>query len=345
MPGTVGPRRTPTIRDVARLAGVSRSTVSNVVRGEGRVSTGTRRRVEEAIAKLGYRPNVLARDLARRRTALVGVLVSGLADPFSAALLERIERAATGRGYDLLVAATGARAGVERTRLEHLVRYRVTGVLLLASSGHPAVARELRTQELPAVSVSCRGPVGDAVVVDDERGGALAAEHLLGLGHRRIAYVAGPVEAGTDRARLAGLRRRLAARGLEPLAVLRWRVDARSRPTRATVARLAALLEAPGAPTAAFCSNDAAAVGVLEAADRRGVPVPGQLSVMGFDDIPLAALARISLTTVAQPLAELARLGIDRLIDRIEGRRDGPPEIHLLEPRLVVRGTTGPPPA
>ncbi|HXF38039.1 MAG TPA: LacI family DNA-binding transcriptional regulator [Actinomycetota bacterium] len=339
-------RRRPTILDVARLAGVSKSTVSNVVRGLPSVSPETRRRVRRAIDRLGYRPNVLARDLARRRTTLIGALVSGLADPFSAALLGSLERAASVRGYGLLVAATEARADLERERLDDLLRYRVAGLLFLASSGDPAVARELRAQDVPAVFISCRGTAGDAVVVDDVRGGLTVATHLLALGHTRIAYVSGhAVEASTDRARLAGLRRGLTARGLQPTAILPWRLGPDGRPEASAVARIATLLARRGGPTAVVCANDACAIDVLDLADRLGLAVPARLSVVGFDDIPLAGLARISLTTVAQPLPELARLGIGRLIDRIEGRRQGPPEVRLLEPRLVRRATTGPAPA
>jgi DNA-binding LacI/PurR family transcriptional regulator len=337
-------RRRPTIVDVARLAGVSKSTVSNVLRG-ARVSAESRRRVQDAVDRLGYRPNVLARELARRRSAVIGAIVPALTDPFAAALLNLVEREAVGRGYGLLVAATGTRRDLERARLDDLLRRRVGGLLFLAWSGDAAVARELRAQEVPTVFVSCRGPAGDVVAVDDVRGGTMVAQHLLGLGHRRIAYVAGhAVEPGTDRARLAGLRRGLAARGLGPVATLRWRLGPDGRADATAVGRIAALLGGRDAPTALACANDACAIGILELADRLGIAVPARVSVVGFDDIPLAALARISLTTVAQPLADLAHLGVGRLIDRIEGRRDGPAEVRLLAPRLVPRGTTGPAP-
>lgn len=335
--------RRPTIVDVARLAGVSKSTVSNVVRGERGVSEATRRRVEEAIRRLGYLPNVLARDLARRRTALIGAIVSSLTDPFAASLLALIEREAALAGYGLLVAATGARQDLERARLEDLLRRRLAGLLFVACSGSTQVARELRAQGMPAVFVSCRGPAGDVVVVDDLRGGTMVAEHLLRLGHRRIAYVAGHgVEPGTDRARLAGLRRGLTARGLEPVATLRWRLDVDGRPEPTVVGQVATLLASRSAPSAVACANDACAIAVLELADRLGIPVPTRLSVVGFDDIPLASLTRISLTTIAQPVADLARLGVASLLDRVEGRRRGPPEVRLLAPRLVSRGTTAP---
>jgi DNA-binding LacI/PurR family transcriptional regulator len=177
---------------------------------------------------------------------------------------------------------------------------------------------------------------GDSVAVSDTAGARLATSHLVELGHRDIAYVTTPgVERRADRARQAGYRAALRSAGLRGRRPVRW---APERPGPA----LAETLRGPSPPTAAFCSNDLGAIALLEQCDRLGVRVPGDLSVVGFDNVQLAGLARISLTTVAQPLDDLARLGVDMLASRLEGRLRGGPRHVTVPTTLVVRGSTAP---
>jgi LacI family transcriptional regulator len=183
---------------------------------------------------------------------------------------------------------------------------------------------------VPAVFAGLRERWGDSVAVSDRAGARLATDHLLSLGHRRIAYVTTPaVEARADRARREGYRSALARAGVAPLPVVRWAHGAPGF--------------GPAAPTAAFCSNDLGAIALLEHCDRLGLRVPDDLSVVGFDNIALAGLARISLTTVAQPLDDLARLALDMLASRLERGARGAPRHVTVPATLVVRGSTGRP--
>jgi DNA-binding LacI/PurR family transcriptional regulator len=320
-----GSARAPTIFDVAALAGVSKSTVSNVVRGGDGVAGPTRERVLSAVERLGYRPNALARHLVRRRTNIVGVLVGDLANPFYAQMARGVERCAAARGYRVMFCNIEED---EHAAVEALLEQQVAGFVFLALSGRPRI-----DHRVPIVFAGLREAWGDSVAVSDRAGARLATEHLLGLGHRRIAYVTTrAVEPRADRARRDGYRAALARAGVAPLPVVRWEPGDGAAPPLG-----------PDPPTAAFCSNDLGAIALLEHCDRVGVRVPGDLSVVGFDNVALAGLARISLTTVAQPLDDLARLAVDMLASRLEGSARGAPR-HVTAPAtLVVRGSTGRP--
>ena len=330
------PVKPPTIFDVAALAGVSKSTVSNVVRGTDGVSERTRERVLAAVQRLGYRPNALARQFVRGRTNILGVLVGDLDNPFYAEMAKRVERVAFARGYTAMfcnIEEDGERglAGVES-----LLEQQVAGIVFLAFFGRSPAIEESLSDRTPVVFVGLREEWGDSVAVSDTAGARLATSHLVELGHRDIAYVTTPgVERRADRARQAGYRAALRSAGLRGRRPVRW---APERPGPA----LAETLRGPSPPTAAFCSNDLGAIALLEQCDRLGVRVPGDLSVVGFDNVQLAGLARISLTTVAQPLDDLARLGVDMLASRLEGRLRGGPRHVTVPTTLVVRGSTAP---
>lgn len=321
-------RRHPTILDVAQTSGVSKSTVSNVIRGTGGVSMDTRRRVLEAIAALGYRPNAVARHLVQRRASTFGLLVGDLGNPFYSELAKLVERQASEAGYATMICNTDGRPALEAARVESLLEHRVAGIIMLQFSGAGSVVGELLAQGVPLVVASWELRC-DCVSVDDAAGARLAVEHLLALGHRRIAYVSSElVEPVTDTLRFEGYCATLERAGLAPRYV-RWE-DVEEE------------LHQP--PTAFFVSNDVVAIQLLEVLEERGLRVPADASVVGFDDIALAGLRRISLTTVAQPREKLARFAVEILLRRI-GDRDGLPlQQRRLEPRLVIRGSTGPPP-
>jgi DNA-binding LacI/PurR family transcriptional regulator len=337
--------RQPTILDVASAAGVSKSTVSNVVRGAPNISPETRRRVLETIASVGYRPNAVARSLVRRRTTTVGILVGDLANPFYSELAKLVEQRLSAAGYAAMICNTDGHALSERLRIESLLEQRAAGIVMLQFSGEWALADELRAQGVPLVVVSCWESKGDCVAVDDAAGVGLAVRHLLELGHRRIAYLSsGLVEPKTDRARFDGYRHALAAVRLVPKKtnVLRWEDPAYLRSDRQIVRDIERLLGGLAPPTAFFVSNDLVAIDLIETLEELGLRVPDDVSVVGFDNIALAGLARISLTTVAQPRDELARLGVAVLIERIEGGKRQRPRRIRLTPELVVRRSTAP---
>jgi LacI family transcriptional regulator len=338
-------RAHPTILDVAEIAGVSKSTVSNVVRGADNVSLELRRRVLEAIAQIGYRPNVVARNLVRRRTSTVGVVVGDLANPFYSELAKLVELRASDAGYATMICNTDGRAASEEARIESLFEQRVAGLMMLQFSGDRSIVGEVLAHGVPLVVVSCWEERTDCVAVDDCEAAALGVRHLVELGHRRIAYLSsGLVEDSTDRARCAGYRNALAAAGLaaDGLA-LRWERPGYLRSDPGFRAALTRVLSRPEPPTAFFASNDLVAIDLIETLEELGHRVPADVSVVGFDDIAIAGLARVSLTTVAQPRGELARLGTELLIRRVEGAEDLPVEQVKLAATLVVRGSTAEP--
>lgn len=343
---SAGPRarraREPTIHDVARAAGVSKSTVSNVIRGAEGVAPATRERVRVAAAEVGYRPNVLARNLVQRSTTTVGILVGDLANPIFSELAKLAEQQLAEAGMATMICNTDGRSDQEQRKVEMLLEHRVAGVLMLQFSGERSTLARLREAGTAVVVVSQWEEGADSVVLDDRLGAELAVTHLLELGHRRIAYLSSElVEEQTERTRLEGYERALRARRVppDPRLVLRLGDPAYLRSDDSLRGEISGLLALADPVTAVFASNDLLAIDVLETVEELGVRVPGDLSIVGFDDIRLAGLARVSLTTVAQPCEELARIGIDLLLERIRGA-SAPPRLRLLAPSLVVRGST-----
>ncbi len=336
-------RRHPTILDVASHAGVSKSTVSNVVRGLPGVSEATRGRVRLAIQELGYRPNVLARQLVQQRTSILGVVVGDLANPFFAEMAKSVERHAAARGYTAMFCNTEGDSQSELAGVETLLEHRVAGIVFLAFSGDSRTMRETLQHQIPAVFVSCGAEWGDVVSVDDEVGGRMGTVHLVDAGHRRIAYLFIPeLEDQSDRARWDGYCEALKAAGLGPPVRISWSPPADHALVDGVDRPLIEVFTGPNRATGVFASNDVAAIALQEFADRVDLHVPGDISIVGFDDVPMAGLARIALTTIAQPRDELARLGIATIADRIERKLKGPPTRTLVDVTLVARRSTAP---
>ena len=342
--GSTPVRRSPTILDVASRAGVSKSTVSNVIRGVVGVSEETRRRVDTAIKQLGYRPNILARQLVQQRTNILGVVVGDLANPFYAEMAKSVERHAAARGYTAMFCNTEGDSESELAGIETLVEQRVAGFVFLAFSGDSRNMRETLQHGVPAVFLSCHEVWGDVVAVDDALGGRLAMRHLITWGHRRIAFLSIPELAdSSDLARQNGCVEEASQAGIASVTRISWSPPADRAEIDGEVRELREAFTGTDRITGVFASNDLAAIDLIEFADRVGIQVPRDLSIVGFDDVPMAGLARIGLTTVAQPRDELARLGITTIIDRIEGRLKGRPRTTLVGVTLVKRLSTAPP--
>lgn len=331
--------------DVAARAGVSSATVSYVVNNGPRpVAASTRDRVLAAIAELGYHPDNIARSLRSRQTRMLGLVVPDSTNLFFAELARRLEQQAGASGYSVLL--TNSQEDVEREAadLGALRDQRVDGIVLVpADAPDGSVPSDLDGIPIVALDRVPPGWTGDSVRTDARRGGALAVRHLLGLGHRRIGFIHGPLRLAHARDRLEG--------GLLALQVagITVRPDW-SRPSDFDFAggweAARDLLNQPDCPTALCCSNDAMAVGALAGVHARGLRVPADVSVTGFDDVPLAAYAIPALTTVTQPYEAMAAAALATLLERISEAATGapaqPPRRQMLDIGLVVRESTGP---
>ena len=341
-----GEERPATIQDVAARSGVSISTVSRVVTGAVAVEPATAERVREAISALSYRPNLLARSFRRRVTHTIGLLVPDNSNPFFAEVARTIEDAGFAEGYSVVLCNSDLSLVKQETYIDVLLAKRVDGLILASSGliptgeGHDAVERILDAG-VPCVVVDRdlgETPV-DQVLVDNDLGGYLAGEHLINLGHRRIACLVGPSDLTPSAGRIAGFRRALADADLAVAAEALVRGNGRPDGGAAAAQQL---LEQELDVTAIFAFNDQMATGAVGTLQRAGLRVPEDISVVGFDDIPQSSAIFPALTTVAQPIGEMGTIGVRLLLDRI-ARRDAPRQRVHLATRLVVRESTGPP--
>ena len=306
-----------TLFDVARLAGVSKSTVSNVIRGDVPVAHATRTRVERAIVDAGYRPNVIARSLKQKTSAAIGILVPDLINPFHAELAASVERAANARGYAALIAHTECAVSSEEEAGDAFISRRVDGVILGGISVGSTLPAVLLDQGIPVVVASFGEPDDARLgVIDQDDPAAMEAvvEHLYGLGHRRMAFVPlGLPEQSGERRRI-GFEDALARRGL-------------------------AAVDLDDDATAAVAHNDIIAIQTIDVLERSGKRVPEDISVVGYDDIPLAAHSRIRLTTVRSDPARMGRRAAELVIDAIRGGRHVARREIQKNP-IVIRETT-----
>ena len=311
-----------TLIDVARRAGVSKSTVSNVIRGASLVAGPTRRRVERAIADMGYHPNAIARALKARTSSAIGIVVPDLANPFYAELAVSVERAASALGYAVLTAHTECAPLTEEEAGRALIERRVDGVVIAGVSLGSSLPGMLLDREIPVVLASFGEPEDPRLGVidhDDAAAMEVIVEHLYGLGHRRVAFVSQHLrEYGGERRRL-GFVSALARRGL-------------------------ALVELDDGATAVVAHNDMLAIATIDRLERRGLRIPQDISVVGYDDVPLASHCRIRLTTVRSDAVEMGRRAVELAVG---AARDGRHVAHreMQSNPLVVRSTTQRPPA
>lgn len=334
----------PTIRDVALRAGVSTATVSRVLAGIGKPRADTVAAVMSSVEALGYRPSGVARSLRMRRTRTLGLIVTDIQNPFFPELVQAADQAARGLGYSILL---GSAAYDERRAMHYLdlmVDRRVDGMIIASSQLSEASWRWLLASPVPVVVVNAE--TGDLPVTtissDNHDGASLATEHLLGLGHRSIACIRGSATFTADAPRTEGFRQACREAGLPVADTPELWGDGQVEGGELAAAEL---LERHAGVTAITCYNDMTAIGVLRALRGAGRRVPGEISVVGCDDIAAASWVVPALTTVAQQKAEMGRLAVARLAARLDGAGDAPASEHIRLPMVLrVRESTAPPP-
>jgi DNA-binding LacI/PurR family transcriptional regulator len=356
---------------VAARAGVSIGTVSHVISGRQYVAPQTRQRVEDAMAALGYRPNRIARSLILQHTRTLGMVIPDVANPFFGDVMRGVEEVARERGYSVLFGNSDNDGDQEDRYVEEFIERRVDGLLVVVAAHRPSRRRagEDGATERPSLTTGPTGsgperdgdtsslgrlahvPVGlplvaldrlpgdwshDAVIADNEAGLALAVGHLVELGHRRLGFIGGDPALATGRERRAGFEAALEDRGIHPA----WVSDG-TFSLDSGRAQAESLFSSPPAsrPSAIVAANDLLALGVLLAVRERGLSVPDNMSIVGFDDITYARLSDPPLTTVRQPAREMGSAGARLVFRRLDGE-GGSPEVVVLRPELVIRSST-----
>ncbi|MGV9455580.1 LacI family DNA-binding transcriptional regulator [Streptomyces sp. NPDC003635] len=330
--------RPPTIRDVAERAGVSKSLVSLVLRGSEQVRPERREAVLRAVRELGYRPNTAARSLSERRTRTVGVLLNDLRNPWFVDLLDGLNSLLHHSGLHMLLADARLNRRTGQDPAELFLDLRVDGLVVVGTLPDPAALGAV-AERMPVVVAGAREAVPprvDVVGGDDEHGARLVTEHLIGLGHRRIAHIAGYGAVGELRRR--GFEETMRAHGLADSA----RVEPSDMTEEGGYRSTVRLLRRPDRPTAVFAVNDIAGVGALSAAAELGLEVPRELSVAGYDNTSVSRLRHLWLTTVDGAGHDVGRRAARCLLDRFD-RPGTPGRVQLAAPALEIRGTTAPP--
>lgn len=332
-------KKSANIYDVAKRAGVSVFTVSAVINKTGQASAALQRRVEAAVHELHYRPNLLARSLAKQKTHLLGMIVTDISNPFFPLVVRGAEDTAQKAGYSILLCNSDNQRSKEENYLELLVAKRVDGILLTVAPGRvqPSVRQMLVDANVPVVLVMRVAPDldYDAVVTDDYRGAYEGVSHLARIGHRRIAFVGGPREVSNGALRWKGYRKALKANGLTYDPALTVEGDYRTES-----GYRAGLTLLPRRPDAVFVANYLMTVGLMQAADEVGMSCPADFGLASFDDYPWLRCFRPRLTTIELPKYELGVCSTQTLLERISGKK-GRFAVRQLAPQLRVRESCG----
>jgi DNA-binding LacI/PurR family transcriptional regulator len=331
--------RRATIRDIAETAGVSRSTASRALTGNGYVAPQVRDRVREVAQSLGYVPDVTARHLKQQTSQSIGVLVSDLRNSFYAELAAGISAQSHKEGYAMLLADGTGAPEREVEAAETFVAMRVAGVVVTPTSSD--VTSYLHRRGVPVVEVDRRfgEDYADAVIVDNKAAARRATEGLVALGHERIALVIDEMDWTTGRERLAGYTTALTSARLKVDDALVLSAGWNVEEVQSVAARL---LSSAGPPTAVFAANNVLAEGVWRAAAELGLGIPDELSLVAFDDAPWMSMVRPGITSVAQDVAEIGAAAVMQLRDRIDNP-SAPPRTIMLGASIIERGSTAPP--
>jgi LacI family transcriptional regulator len=329
------------MKDVASLAGVAVGTVSNVLNHPDLVRPLTRARVEAAMEQLGFIPNGSARQLRAGRSRCLGLVVLDVTNPFFTEVARGVEDYAQAAGYAVILCNSDEAQDKERRYLRVLEEQRVRGILITPVHGRSPELRRIRDRGTPVVLLDRPGSSAQcSVAVDDRRGGEIAVTYLLGLGHRSIALVNGPTAIRQCADRRWGAHRAVEHAGLDPSKVL-TEVPVPAMNPRSGAAAADDLLRDARTATAVFCANDMLALGLLRGLGQAGVGVPGDLALVGYDDIEFAADAAVPLTSVRQPKYQLGRAAAELLLDEADRPGDHEHRRIVFTPELVVRASSG----
>ena len=333
-----------TIKDIARMAKVSHTTVSRALNDKSRIKNETKVRILDIAKELNYRPNFIARSLVMRRTKTIGLVITTIANPFYTELSQGIEATAIRLGYNIILCSTNYDLSVEKQYIDMLRSKGVDGIIFtsahmgdpniigLAEEGFPIILVNRRTYH-PMVRERV-----DYVGVDNIRGGFLAVEHLIKLGHKRIGVIGGSSESSVGFERLQGGKKALTAYGLEERGDYFLEGDFLKGSGYQGGKKFLKMKEPP---TAIFAANDYMALGTYQAIVEEGLKIPEEIALVGFNDIEFTSMKGIELTTIGQKKYEMGAMAVKTLIERIEGRETGPSEEIILEPELIVRKTCG----
>lgn len=329
-----------TMRDVARHAGVSIATVSHVINDTRPVSDELRERVQESMEYLGYQPNTIARALRSKHSNTIGLIVPDGRNPFFAEVAQGIEEVSLEHEYSLILCDSGNDLGKVLVHTKNLSAKRVDGIIFTTSGDDFEDIISLIEENIAILVIDLDAPgfSADAVLFDNFEGGRLATQHLLALGHRRIACITGPSRQSLRREREQGYSSALADAGIPKDESLVKEGD--FQPASGYYHALD-LLDSPDPPSAIFACNDLMAMGALRAAREVGLDVPAQLSIIGFDDIYLSAFTTPTLSTIRLPKHEMGRQAAHMLLQRIQDHAR-PVEKRVVDLELVVRGSTAP---
>jgi LacI family transcriptional regulator/LacI family repressor for deo operon, udp, cdd, tsx, nupC, and nupG len=325
-----------TIKDIAKAAGVSHTTVSRALNNNPAISVKTREHIQKLAREMGYIPSAVAQSLLSQQTWTIGMVVTTVADPFVVQVVEGVEQIAQVANYSIFLTTSHNNPDQEMAVVETLQRRRVDAIIITSSRVGSLYSSQLDQIQVPIVLINNQeeGEYLYSIAADDRQGAQLAVQHLVSLGHRRIGYLGVPDRPKSNRRRLAGYHTALAAANITPDPALIMEFEAKTDFERGQ-AGLDQLLNAKA--TAIFCYNDVVAIGLLAACRRQGVAVPDQLAVVGFDDIESALYVTPPLTTISQPLLTLGQLAMQMTLDLLNEQdvRD-----QVLPCELVVRQST-----
>lgn len=327
------------IKDIAKAANVSHSTVSRALSDSPLVKDETKVLIKKIADEMGYSPHALARSLVTRRTQTVGVVVTTIADPFVSEIVRGLEETSQNHGYTMILCNSNAEPRRELAAVKALREKRVDGIIITASRIGDLYMPLLEDFDVPIVLINSQqtGKYVYSIGTDDHKGAAIATEHLLSLGHTRIGYIASPNNVSSSLARLEGYRAALKSRGVPYDPALTADGDGRPAAGAVAAAQLTALAQPP---TALFCYNDLTAIGAIRALKDRGLNVPADVSVVGYDDIPLAEYLNPPLTTVQQRKYDMGCMAMEMLLSLLNGAQDV--QDISIEPILICRNSTAP---